>query len=30
LPAATARVVMARESDAWAISRVCGRDAILR
>jgi 8-oxo-dGTP diphosphatase len=29
-PAATATVLLARESDAWAISRACDRDAILR
>ena len=30
LPAATATALMARESDAWAISRTSSRDAMLR
>jgi 8-oxo-dGTP diphosphatase len=30
LPAAIAATLLARESDAWAISRACERDAILR
>ena len=30
LPAADAMASMARESDAWVISRTCDRDAILR
>ena len=30
LPAATATALMVRESDAWAISRACSRDAMLR